>query len=38
MLVLQKKYFDPRDKIYLYFCTGICARKVSAWEYNQGVQ
>jgi hypothetical protein len=30
----KKIYIDPRDKIYLYFCTGICATKVSVGEYN----
>ena len=27
-------YVEPRDKIYLYFCTGICVSNVSAGEYN----
>jgi len=31
-------YVDPREKKYLYFCTGICASNVSVGKYNQLVQ
>jgi hypothetical protein len=33
-----KIYVDPRDKTYVFFCTGICDSNVSVEEYNQALQ